>query len=172
MDSGNHTEVPDEMEAIEDLEEIEEDPGHDAILFAIGNEYLAIPLEEIAEIHELEEITPLPMAPPFIEGVINVHGILATVISLDRILRISELPAGNLLARLIPERGGIAIRVESSLGMVKYSVLEEVTREMGQENSQISFVEGVFRSGEKLISLINPSKLCVWIDGALAKGED
>ena len=159
-------------EELEELEEIEEEPGHDAILFAIGNEYLAIPLEEIAEIHEIEDITPLPMAPPFIEGVINVHGILATVISLDRILNFSEESAGNLMTRLIPERGGIAIRVESSLGMVKYSVLEEVTREIDQERDQVSFIEGVFRSEDRLISLINPSKLCVWIDGALAKGED
>lgn len=169
MSSYDQTEAPDEFE---EREEFEEDPGHDAILFAIGNEHLAIPLEEIAEIHELEDITPLPMAPPFIEGVINVHGIMATVISLDRILNISEEPAGNLVTRLIPEKGGIAIRVESILAMVKYSVLEEVTREMGHENSQVSFIEGVFRSGDKLISLINPSKLCVWIDGALAKGED
>jgi chemotaxis signal transduction protein len=64
MSSYDQTETPDEFE---ELEEFEEDPGHDAILFAIGNEYLAIPLEEIAEIHELEDITPLPMAPPFIE---------------------------------------------------------------------------------------------------------
>lgn len=172
MDSNNQIAKPDELDGLEELEGVEEDPGRDAILFAIGNEYLAIPLDEIAEIHELEGITPLPMAPSFIEGVINVHGILATVISLDRILHISEVPVGNLLTRLIPERGGIAIRVESSLGMVKYSILEEVTRDMGQVDNQISFIEGVFRSGDKLISLINPSKLCVWIDGALAKGED
>ncbi len=169
MSSYDQAEVPDELE---DQEELEEDSGHKAILFAIGNEYLAIPLEEIAEIHELDEITPLPMAPPFIEGVINVHGILATVINLDMILNISDEPAGKLLTRLIPERGGIAIRVESILAMVKYSVLEEVTREIEQKNSQVSFIEGVFRSEDKLISLINPSKLCVWIDGAVAKGED
>lgn len=169
MSSYDQAEVPDELE---DQEEFEEDSGHKAILFAIGNEYLAIPLEEIAEIHELDEITPLPMAPPFIEGVINVHGILATVINLDMILNISDEPAGKLLTRLIPKRGGIAIRVESILAMVKYSVLEEVTREIEQKNSQVSFIEGVFRSEDKLISLINPSKLCVWIDGAVAKGED
>jgi hypothetical protein len=41
VDSNNQTAKPDELEG---LEKVEEDPGRDAILFAIGNEYLAIPL--------------------------------------------------------------------------------------------------------------------------------
>ncbi len=154
-----------------ELGESPDESGHGTILFTVGNEYLAIPLEDIAEIHQAEDITPLPLAPDFLLGVINVHGILSSVISLARIMNISEGEDDDLLIRLIPERGGISLVVGATLGMARYSFLEEVTREISDRTGQVSFVEGVFRSGERLVSLINPDKLRVWIDGTFLKGD-
>ena len=145
-------------------ESTREPEGHGAILFTIGHEYLALPLEDIGEIHEIEEISHLPLLPPFLGGVVNVHGILASVVNLDVIL--------NFLIRLIPERGGIAIRVDNTFGMVRYSLLEEVAVAQESASGKVHIVEGVFRSGNRLISLINPDKLCAWIDEELAKGDE
>ncbi|GBE14232.1 cheW-like domain protein [bacterium BMS3Abin14] len=149
---------------------IEDERG--AILFKVGHEYMALPLEDIGEIHEMEEISVLPLTPPFLGGVINVHGILASVINLDVVMNVHKSGDGRFLIRLIPERGGIALRVDNAFGMVRYSVLEEVAVAQDSAYGKVHIVEGVFRSGDKLISLINPDKLCAWIDKALAKGDE
>ena len=153
-------------------ESTREPEGHGAILFTIGHEYLALPLEDIGEIHEIEEISHLPLLPPFLGGVVNVHGILASVVNLDVILNVQDKSDGRFLIRLIPERGGIAIRVDNTFGMVRYSLLEEVAVAQESASGKVHIVEGVFRSGNRLISLINPDKLCAWIDEELAKGDE
>ena len=155
-----------------DLEDHPEEGRYRTILFTIESEYFALPLEDIAEIHQFEEVTHLPLAPDFLPGVINVHGIMSSVINLGKIMNISEEDdEGTLMIRLIPEKGGISIIVGSTLGMARYSFLEEVTREVSDRMGQVSIVEGVFRSGDRLVSLINPDKLRVWIDETLLKGD-
>ncbi|UCF30209.1 MAG: chemotaxis protein CheW [bacterium] len=166
--------IGDKIELVEfgaDVGDQPEDSGHGVILFTIGSEYFALPLEDIAEIHRTEEITPLPLAPEFLLGVINVHGILSSVIHIAKIMNVSGDEESELLIRLIPERGGISLMVGATMGMARYSFLEEVTREISDRTGQVTFVEGIFRSGERLVSLINPEKLRVWIDAAFSKGE-
>lgn len=164
--------VDDAVRQVNGAENLKEEDGHDAILFKVGHEYLALPLEDVGEIHEMEEISVLPLSPPFLGGVINVHGILASVINLDVILNVQEAGDGRFLIRLIPERGGIALRVDNTFGMVRYFLFEEVAVAQEYASGKVHIIEGVFRSGDNLISLINPDKLCAWIDEALAKGDE
>lgn len=151
------------------------EPGHNSILFTIGKEVFAIPLEDIDEIYKFEEITPLPTAPDFLAGVINVHGNLASVINLAAVLGLTDSVESDLTIMLIPEMGGIAIQVDSTSGFARYSVLEEVASGFDStfgNSGEITFVEGVFRTDKGLVSLINPKKLQIWIDGAFSKGDD
>ncbi len=151
------------------------EPGHNSILFTIGREVFAIPLEDIDEIYKFEDITHLPTAPDFLVGIINVHGNLASVINLAIVLGIADSVESDLTIILIPEMGGIAIQVDSTSGFARYSVLEEVASGFDSSfdtSGETTFVEGVFRTDKGLVSLINPRKLQLWIDGAFSKGED
>lgn len=151
------------------------EPGHNSVLFTIGREVFAIPLEDIDEIYKFEDITHLPTAPDFLVGVINVHGNLASVINLAAVMGIEDSVESDLTIILIPEMGGIAIQVDSTSGFARYSVLEEVASGFDSSfdtSGEITFVEGVFKTDKGLVSLINPRKLQIWIDGAFSKGDD
>ena len=146
-------------------------PEHEVVVCMLGKEYFALPLDAMAEIYKSPDIMSLPLSPSFMVGIINVHGNLASVISLADVLGLSDDPdMDGLLLILTAEYGGIALLIESTTGFTAYSTLEEVANEGVGGGSSVEFVEGVFREEGKLVSLINPEKLRVWIDSEFTKG--
>ena len=147
-------------------------PEHEVVVCMVGKEYFALPLDSMAEIYKSTDIMSLPLSPSYMVGVINVHGNLASVFSLAEVLGLSEDPEmDGLLLILTAEYGGIALLIESTTGFTAYTTLDEVAREETGEAGTVEFVEGVFREEGRLISLINPEKLRVWIDSEFAKGD-
>ncbi|MDF1535406.1 MAG: chemotaxis protein CheW [bacterium] len=154
-------------------EEKSRHPEHEVVMCTVGKEYFALPLEAMAEIYKAADITPLPLSPAFMTGVINVHGNLASVLSLAGLLGLSETPGvDGLLLILTAEYGGFALLIDSTTGFTAYTTLEEVARDNVEDDSSVAFIEGVFRDKGKLVSLINPGKLRVWIDSEFTKGDN
>ncbi|MBV5320434.1 MAG: chemotaxis protein CheW [Sulfuricurvum sp.] len=61
----------------------------DALIFKLGNEEYALPIEEVAEIIDTLAITPISLAPDMVEGVINIRGQIVTIGSLYKKLGIT-----------------------------------------------------------------------------------
>jgi len=152
--------------------QIQNIPTHEVVVCSVGRAYFALPLESLAEIFRVSEITPLPFSPPYLLGVVNIHGNLASVMSLGGILGQDMGREEGLLLILTPEYGSMALHVDTTTGFTFYSTLEDVARDAPNKNSMVEIIEGVFRDGGKLISLINPEKLRVWIDGEFMKGDN
>jgi purine-binding chemotaxis protein CheW len=147
-------------------------PAHEVVVCAVGREYFALPLQSLAEIFKVSEITSLPLAPSYLVGVINVHGNLASVLSLGRILGLEDTREEGLLLILTSDHGGIGLHVDTTTGFTSYVTLEDVARDAHTKEHGVEIIEGVFRDNGRLISLINPEKLRVWIDSEFTKGED
>ncbi len=54
--------------------------------FEVGGQLFALDVSQVREIVRHQEITPLPMAPPMIEGVIDLRSAVIPVIDLTRLL--------------------------------------------------------------------------------------
>lgn len=147
-------------------------PEHEVVVCSVGKEYFALPLDSLAEIFKVSEITPLPLSPSYLVGVVNVHGSLASVLSLGRILGQEDTIEEGLLLILTSEFGGIALHVDTTTGFTSYVSLEDVARDAPAKDNSVEIIEGVFHDNGKLISLINPEKLRVWIDSEFMKGDD
>jgi purine-binding chemotaxis protein CheW len=147
-------------------------PAHEVVLCTVGREHFALPLESLGEIFKASEITPLPLAPSYLVGVVNIHGNLASVLSLGRILGLEDTREEGLLLILTQDHGGIALHVDMTTGFTSYVTLEDVARDAPEKENSVEIIEGVFRDDDKLISLINPEKLRVWIDSEFTKGDD
>jgi purine-binding chemotaxis protein CheW len=148
--------------------------GKKVIQFLLGKDHFALPLEDVAQITRAEGIVPLPLVPPFIAGVVNLQGRLASVASLWRIMTGKEGSGEGSLIVLVPERGGLALLVDTTTGIGEYAVLEEVGAEgtgSREGAAEGALVEGVFRRGSRLVSLISTRRLLSWIDGMMRKGE-
>ena len=93
--------------------------GEKHVVFQIGEGHYSIPLEEVSQIIRYENVTGVPTAPPYVDGVINVGG--------------DVIPVVNMRARLSQERGEVTrksrvIVVEKQ--EVRYGILVDSVREI------------------------------------------
>ena len=65
-------------------------PELNACTFKVGSQTFSIPLQYVKEITEVSEIFPLPLTPPYIDGVVHLRGYTIPVVNIGRIKYISE----------------------------------------------------------------------------------
>lgn len=61
-----------------------------ACTFNVGDRTFSVPLQYVKEITEISEIFPLPLTPPYIDGVVHLRGSAIPVINMGRIKDIDE----------------------------------------------------------------------------------
>jgi purine-binding chemotaxis protein CheW len=73
--------------------------------FRLAQERYALESQYVQEVHPLRDLTPLPCAPPFVLGIVNVRGRILPVLDLKKFF---DLPEKGLtdLHRMILVRGG------------------------------------------------------------------
>jgi len=62
----------------------------DVVEFDIGGEHYAFDIHLAREIVEMMPITPIPGAPPYIAGIINLRGEITNIIRINEILMLKE----------------------------------------------------------------------------------
>jgi len=68
----------------EEKEEVVEESMREVTVFKIDNEEYAFDIEEVQEIIRYDTITPIPDAPQYVEGVLNLRGAVIPIISLPK----------------------------------------------------------------------------------------
>ncbi|MEN8262459.1 MAG: chemotaxis protein CheW [Nitrospirota bacterium] len=61
-----------------------------ACTFRVGDQTFSIPLQYVKEITEVPEIFPLPLTPPYVDGVVHLRGYAIPVINIGKIKNITE----------------------------------------------------------------------------------
>src|SRR5574340_1277142 len=79
------------------------------VVFRMGNEFHGIGIEYVHEIIKVPEITAMPDAPDFFEGVINLRGKIIPVLDLRRRLRLSRSEKNRASRILISENQSLLV---------------------------------------------------------------
>ena len=101
----------------------------DLACFEVGGRQYALEVAELREIVRMQKITPLPLAPELIEGVIDLRGVVVPVLDLGRAL--GEAPVGEgASARIavLENRGlrlGLCVHAATEVIAVESDRLEE-----------------------------------------------
>ena len=128
------------------------------VSFKIGEEEFGVPISQVKEIVRLVHITPVPKAPSFIEGVVNLRGQILAVIDLAKRLQLKGKPRSEKTRIIVVELNN------NTVGMIVDEV-SEVLR-LSKENfeappeiitTQIKqrYLKGVGKLGERLLILID-----------------
>lgn len=75
------------------------------VVFVLANEKYGIPIEYIAEVQPLRDVTPVPCTPNFVVGIINIRGSIYSVIDIRSLFGVS-LAERTELTKVILVRGG------------------------------------------------------------------
>ncbi|MEQ1876855.1 MAG: chemotaxis protein CheW [Bdellovibrionia bacterium] len=128
--------------------------------FSLGNEDYAIPLLGAKEVIAMPEITPIPAAPKYFLGIMNLRGQVISIIDLREKLgiRSGENREENAVIILNLDNVYIGVIVDSiktvlSLSQDDLSVPTEVGR-----NIQLDYISHFARYEGKLISILNIAK--------------
>ena len=117
--------------------------------FVIGDERFAVDLFDTREVITTPEVTPLPNAPVFITGMIDLRGVITTIIDLRDMMQITRESTGKKRSRVIVldktvSEKMIAILVDDVSSMTTYSK-EDVDQEAHSSSESHRDILGVIR---------------------------
>jgi purine-binding chemotaxis protein CheW len=134
--------------------------------FRIGKETFCVPINLVHEIVRLPEITAVPDAPEYIEGVINLRGKIVSIVDLRKRFGETHIEASRKNRILVAEieRKMVGLIVDAASEVIRLAESEiEAPPEIFQE-SDVKYVTGVGKLHGRLVILIDLSKI-------LQKGE-
>lgn len=127
------------------------------LVFHLDNRLYGVPVSAVREILPMVEITPLPNAPPFFRGIVNLRGAIVPIIDLRRKLKLPERKPDGRTCLVVcdsPDRpfGFLADRVTDCLEIFEISRPEESGAVLPAEPR---FMDGIGQHDGKIIVLLD-----------------
>lgn len=131
------------------------------VVFGIGKEYYGVSIDAVHEIVRVPEITAVPDAPEFLEGVINLRGRIIPVVDLRKRLKIGRSERTKSSRVLITENNGRMIGI-----LVDF--VSEVRKLAGESVEPppemiaavgIEYITGVAKVEDRLIIFLDMKKI-------------
>lgn len=123
--------------------------------FVVANRLYGMDVTRVQEIVRPMPMTPIPLAPKYVMGLINLRGQVATAIGLRQLFHLSDQNAGsvmNVVCRL--DGAMISLQVDEIGDVIEVSQSEyEVTPQTVPENIR-RFMSGIYKVGPSLLSVI------------------
>lgn len=136
----------------------------DVVQFQIGDTLYALDIHLAREIVEMMPITPVPRAPDYIAGIINLRGEITNILNLNTLLGLeNELSRGEKkIIVLVPDAAGgsnVGIIVDNVQSVLQVS--EDRIEKIDNSISSEAYVRGVIKTGN---ASDNDENLVIWID--------
>src|SRR4051794_33894191 len=129
------------------------------VVFRIEKSEYALPVGNVGEILRMVAIAPVPEAPDWLSGVINLRGRVIPVIDLRTRLALPKLPVGINTPIIVAEHDG------QMIGLVADSVTELLTVTLDSVEppdprvGEANTIEGVACAGDRLILIFDAARL-------------
>ncbi|HDQ26521.1 MAG TPA: purine-binding chemotaxis protein CheW [bacterium] len=130
--------------------------------FQLREEEFAFDIMKVVEIIKLKEITEVPTAPSFVEGVINLRGKIVPIIDLRKRFNVD---AGSR------DKNYRIIIIEIEKKQIAGVMVDGVTKVMNAAEEQVlpppagvtetggRYIEAIIKFGERIVVLLDPAKI-------------
>ena len=129
------------------------------VIFRLRDEEFGVAIGSVLEISRVLDITHIPEAPGFIEGVINLRGKVLAVIALARQFGLQEekeLPKTARIVIIEVHNTSLGLIVDEVPEVIKISEEEiEPTPEIIESDINRHYIKGVAKLNERLIILLD-----------------
>ena len=140
--------------------------------FLLSGYLFGVPVPQVQEVIRYQPLTPVPLAPSAVEGMINLRGQIVLAIDLRRRLALEKRALGELpmnvvvrtsdgVVSLLVDEIGDVIEVEQSTFEAPPETLRGAVRTM---------ILGVHKLDQKLLHLLDTAKACQVPDHADVEG--
>lgn len=131
------------------------------VTFYLDNEKYGIKVMQVQEVLRMTEIAPVPGAPDYVIGIINLRGNVVTVIDTRRRFGLMDAEASDETRIVIVEADNnvVGILVDSVAAVVDLRESEvETAPNVGNDESS-KYIQGVSSQGDELLILVDVNKL-------------
>ena len=139
----------------------------DVVEFQLGKEHYALDIKIAREIVEMMPITPLPRAPPYLAGIINLRGEITNIIDLRDLLGLPDSgeSENRKIVVLMPEVAGgsnVGIIVDDvhSVISVREDQIERINDSITSSIS--SYIKAIIKIGDA--ERAKTENLIIWLD--------
>lgn len=134
------------------------------VTFTIDNEEYGIQIMQVQEINRISEITHIPRAPHFIDGMTNLRGNVIPVINVRRLFSLEDIEVDDRTRIIIVEINGsrTGLRVDQVNEVLRLSRQDiEETPSIVTEESTKRLMQGIcnIEDGKRMIVLLNVSEI-------------
>ena len=143
-----------------DVLEKQQDPIIQWVTFRLGKETYGINVMQVQEVLRITNIAPVPGAPGYVIGIINLRGNIVTVIDTRNRFGMMSVESGDASRIVIIESGDqvIGILVDSVAEVVELRASEiESTPNVGNDESS-KYIQGVTSRDDNLLILVDLNK--------------
>ncbi|HWQ68146.1 MAG TPA: chemotaxis protein CheW [Methanospirillum sp.] len=135
--------------------------------FILGNELFAIDLFDTREVINYTDITPLPNTPSFIKGIIDLRGVITTIIDLKEMMQITKEADGKKKSRIIVLDSSVSekmigVLVDDVLAVTTYAE-DDIDRDEHKNRNHERDILGIIRKKTKTGDR-DKSELIIWLD--------
>ncbi len=125
--------------------------------FRIGRETFAVPIELVHEIVRVPEITAVPDAPDFVEGVINLRGKIISIVDLRKRFGEAEIKSSKKNRILVAEVGNkmVGLIVDAASEVLKIPPADVEPPPNVFAEGELNYVTGVGKLNGRLIMLVD-----------------
>lgn len=126
------------------------------IVVQIGNEKYGIDIGYIDNIVRMQKITRVPKAQSYFKGVINLRGEIVPVMSIRKKMGLEDdviTDASRIIILKVEEKGSLGVVVDQVREVITLNTAEIDKTAVGAKNVKDTFINGIGKNGEELISL-------------------
>jgi purine-binding chemotaxis protein CheW len=130
--------------------------------FLLDGYLFGVPVPQVQEVIRFQPMTPVPLAPRAVEGLINLRGQIVLAIDLRRRLSLPERPEGTLPINVVVRTpdGAVSLLVDEIGDVIE---VQESTFENPPETlrgAPRSLILGLHKLERKLLHLLDTEKAC------------
>ncbi|MBF0568322.1 MAG: chemotaxis protein CheW [Nitrospirae bacterium] len=131
------------------------------VTFTLGTEEYAIDILRVQEINRMTDITIVPNAPPFVEGVVNLRGKVIPVVSLRKKFEIEDRASDESSRVMIVDLQGVTIGLIVDAVSEVLRVSSDIVESTPPMSSNIDteFIFGIAKLNDRLIILLDIDKM-------------
>lgn len=136
------------------------------VIFKLGNEEFGMAILYVKAIEKIMEISPVPNAPSYIEGLINLRGDVIPVYSLRRKFNLPDKVADENTKLIVTKSNGISIAFEVDFVNEIVEISEDKIHDAPKivKSEQTAYINAVADVDKRLVILLN-------LDGILSEME-
>ena len=133
----------------------------EVLVFVLGDEEYGVDILKVQEIRGYDKVTPIPSAPDYLKGVVNLRGVIVPVIDMRVKFKLAEVRYDSFTVVVILRIAGrvIGLVVDGVSDVVRFA--ESEVKAAPQLGSVVdgSFIAGLATQGERMVLLLDIEKL-------------